>query len=294
MRPSAASRLRQLKPDLRLRVTCGGHRRLVCRRGVGASIAAAYLFSILIFANVVVFESSQASERLASQSEAEVQTYDQAHLLSGVAALELLDRVQSFISLGQFQCSNMSEVIGSSIALLRSSATEGTLSVNETLSPGPTWRVDDNLTMLRPFNGSNPGDLSLSVLTVESGGSPSSGVVLHRVEAHVMNLPVHIPTLVSFCLSSVRYLEDYLSNSSVSSCAVGTLDPLLAVPTSTLMGEAGALGMAYSLTYSFSTSGVCGLEFISHVSQLGVAGPLGEFDASVEQEASASVRLSVS
>jgi hypothetical protein len=264
---------------------------MVHRRGVGASIAAASLFSLLLVSNFAMLGAAQDRERLNGRWDAESYLYDSAQVLTGTVALSILDNVQAILSKGVFDCSNARALVSEEVAGLSTSVNIGPLRVSELVSVSPDVKADDNLSMLSPFNGSGDGRLSLSLMVIASGDLSGAGVGFSKNDTHVLNLPVRFSEILAFCTDSVRVVGDYLSRTSVTNCTWDVIGPVASSVGANLAGDARRMGLTYSLSLQIESKTDCRVSFRSSVSQLGIEGPGGQFSVEAELGGLASIHV---
>jgi hypothetical protein len=264
---------------------------MVHRRGVGASIAAVSLFSLLLVSNFAMLGAAQDREKLNGRWDAESYLYDSAQVLTGTVALTILDGAQAILSQGLFDCSNARALVSEEVAGLSTSAVSGPLGVSELVSVGPDAKADDNLSMLSPFNGSGDGRLSLSLKVIASGDLNGAGVGFSKNENHVLNLPVRFSEILAFCTDSVHVVGDYLSRTSVTNCTGDAIGPAAFAVGASLAGDARRMGLTYSLSFQVESTTDCRVSFRSMVSQLGIDGPRGQFSVEAELGGLASIQV---
>jgi hypothetical protein len=147
------------------------------------------------------------------------------------------------------------------------------------------------MTMLKPFSGSDPTRLAISVgITVASYPNDLS-VRYWRTENHVLSLPVDFRGIISLCLGSTRIIEETLSNSTVSSCTPKAVKAALGDIRTNLDDSPRSDGLYASLSFNLRPSFVCAVDFSWEVSQFGIKGPEGVFSVSAVQEGHATVRI---
>ena len=261
------------------------------RRGVGATIAAVSLFSLLLVSNFALLGAAQDRERLSAQSDAESYLNDSAQALTGTVALSILDTVQEILAQGVYDCSNGWARVSEQVAELSSYVDTGVLRVTELVSVSPDVKADDNLSMLAPFNGSGEGRLSLSLRVITAGGLAGARVWFSKDESHVLSLPVRFSEILAFCRDSVSTVGELLAKTSVTNCTRDSIGPAVSSVVGNLAVKARDQGLAYSLSFQVESNTICAVNFRSTVSQAGIQGPRGQFTVVAELEGSASVQV---
>ncbi|MDA4121014.1 MAG: hypothetical protein OK404_01240 [Thaumarchaeota archaeon] len=264
---------------------------MVHRRGVGATIAAVSLFSLLLVSNFAVLGAAQDRERLDGRWDAESRLYDSAQVLTGAVALSILDNTQAILSQGAFDCSNARALVSEEVAGLSTYVDNGPLKVSELVALSPDVKADDNLFLLSPFNGSGDGRLSLSLTVTASGELNGTGVGFSKSENHILNLPVRFSEILAFCTISARAVGDYLSRTSVTNCTWDAIGPAASAVGAGLAGDARRMGLTYSLSFQVESTPDCRVSFRSMVSQLGIEGPGGQFSVEAELGGLASIQV---
>lgn len=253
------------------------------RKGVGASIASAIIFSSLLLSNYVLFSAEQQNLRLASVASEERFAYDQALLVRSVAVLDLLVGAQRTLASETFTCSNASAAVYQlSAAEVVRVGWDG-FRARAVLLAGPDSTIADNLTALQPFNGSVHGWLSFEALTSVEGASPDESVVFRKDEAHLVNIPLRLEALTEVCVGAALRVSlalagagTQLCNSSALALTMESIRPALAL-------SAAAAGFSLSLDSRIITLTPCEVAYGVVVSQESVPGPEGPFTFSAEE-----------
>jgi hypothetical protein len=262
---------------------------MVRRRGLGATVSAAVVFSIILISNFTVMFAAQDSRRLAALSDEETSLVDDALVLEGTGGLSILGRVQAFLASETLGCNTALQTVGSFIGGLSDVQRNGSLTVHETAALAPGVSLADNMSILQPYNGSVEGNLDFSIKIVATTVRPSDGVSYDRNETHLVNLPAHLPSAASLCEGSEQSIEDFLRASSSSNCTPGRLSGLIRTASASPAGEASNAGLGFNVTYSLSSTTPCIADFTIHVYQSGVPGPEGSFSFGLAEAGSATM-----
>lgn len=239
-------------------------------------MVASVVFSILLVSGVAVFVSSQARARLYSSSNAGDYLGDTFQVLEAAEGTNFLLYLQDELGSGALGCGSALPFVSDSIGSLSESQTEGNLTVSASARLVAVGDLADNLTALRPFNGSVSGDLDLAI-RFDGTGADGPDVTFSRGEVHYVHIGARLYEEVSDCLGAVADIEGALSKSTASNCTSEGID--------TLMQEAEALpaslssrdGFSFGVSYSLSDVGACEVSFQVSLAQPGVAGPAGQF-----------------
>ncbi len=261
---------------------------MVQRTGVGATIAAATLFSILLFSSLILLSASANQEMLASEANEVGLLNDVAQISAATYGLHLLDQMQGLLGSRAWQCSSVMSSVPEAVSSFVGSdnQVQGSIQGNAMLEQG-TRLVDDN-PMDYPFNGSEPGyaTIELNLQTSETG---AGGVSYHAQQHEVLSLPALLSSSVSLCESAFPAVMAYLSNSATD-CEEKLMKPEVSDAVAPLEEEASSLGLRLTISSSLSKGPECLLRVTAAVSQGDVHGPEGTFTVRVEQEEELSIQ----
>ncbi|HMD79357.1 MAG TPA: hypothetical protein VKF39_05165 [Nitrososphaerales archaeon] len=264
---------------------------MVRRRAIGATVAAILVFSTLMLTNLTLLTGAAQRERLSLTADSESLLTDTAVVIGGTAGLGLLDDLQSYISSRSFQCPSAVQDIDNYTATLTATRSQDGVTVDELLSPGGGQTEPDNFTILKPFNGSSPGEIDLALQVRWSGMSALKDVSYSKTESHHLHLPVMLSQMVAFCESSVEEVGSLLKGQVFAYCDSSKIGPPLAVLDSILQGQASARGLSYYLDYNVDNSDGCRVAFACVVEQLDAVGPAGAFSVRLGQGETVAVRV---
>ncbi len=232
--------------------------------------------SVLVVADaaVVVGQQSVASSAQAAQLETRELLLERT--LAGTVSIDVLSSVQRFLSSNPAECGALPEYLGSISASASVSGADSGVNYSAVASASETvagQTEQDNLTLVSPFAGYQPGGLDiLETISLHESGST---VALTRHESHVLNLPILPGAASGLCSWSLGALGAALSasrcNATVKAEAFAGVLPGLAA-------EAASRG--FSLAAGWSPEGCSAVYWVTLV-ELGVAGPEGRFDWTV-------------
>jgi hypothetical protein len=283
MQAFATQGIRNHDPDSAARRKRCDSSGMVKRSGIGASAATAVIFSALLISNLTVFMAAQGRQRLYIQAGAEDSLSNNAHVLAAVGALGVLGRAQDFLGRSTLNCATAIEYTASQLASLTDIERKDRLTVMTSASWAPSLSVYDNMSMVKPFDGSVAGNIDILLKTRASGAYLSSEVTLDRTESHLVHLPVRLEAAASACVSGVEILRSSLENSRPSNCTDLAISPILykaSVIPSALAASAGfVFGMRYAIIYSWG----CFVYFDVYIIQEGIEGPNGSFSVRMQQ-----------
>lgn len=251
----------------------------MARKAVASTLAAVVLFTVLVVADATVMSAQQnlAATAQVTHLESREQLLEQASM--GVASLQALAQLESYLSSNPADCPAIQEYLASLSAEGSSSGVDSGISysTNATASllasPAPQ---SDNLTVASPFAGYSPTAADFRVTLSVEESSPGGAVTLSRREAHVLNLPISPGAASSLCGSSLASLAAALSRSPCNATSEE------AAFDSVLPGlESAAAAVGFSLTAGWAGSGACAASYWVTLVEDGVAGPAGSFDWTV-------------
>ncbi len=256
---------------------------MVKRSGIGASAATAVIFSALLISNLTVFMAAQDRQRLYIQAGAEDSLSNDAHVLAAVGAMGVLGRAQDFLGGSTLNCATAIDYTASELARLTDIERKDRLTVMTSASWAPSESVYDNMSMVKPFDGSVAGDIDILLKTRASGAYISSGVVLDRTESHLVHLPVRLEAAATTCVSGVEILKTSLENSRPSNCTDSAIRPILSKESAILSAIAASAGFGLGISYAIIHSWGCFVYFDVHITQGGIEGPHGYFSVGMQQ-----------
>lgn len=249
---------------------------MATRKAVAASIAATILFSSLIVSNFVIFSGSEENFRLVSLATEERAYHVQSVLISETSALDMLDGAQGLLSSGRFTCSNATDsvahVIGSEVVHLG----WGGLRADSTMTLSTGEPAKDNLTGLRPFNGSVWGMTDLGALITVQGNAPDGSVRYFRSEQHLLNIPLRLGALTERCLDAEADVSAALTRLGGQMCNSSSLAAVETLVASEARSAAAA-GFSLSIDYFVISVQPCRVGYLVSAEQANVAGPEGTF-----------------
>jgi hypothetical protein len=260
---------------------------MVKRRGIGATMAASVVFSVLLVASLAVFVSSQARAGLYSASNAGDSLGDGFQIIEAAEGANVLLYVQDALGSGTLGCASALSAIGS----VSESQSEGNLTVTASAKPVVGGDLSDNLTALYPFDGSVSGALDLAVRFEGSGGD-GPGVTFSRVETHYVHMDARLEEEAANCLGAVMDIEETISGSTIANCSTKSIGPLVQEAEALPASVATRDGFSFRATYALSDAGACDVNFLVSLVQPDVTGPAGQFDVRLEQAGSVPIATS--
>ncbi len=252
----------------------------MARKAVAATLASVVLLTVLVVADATVMSAQENLASSAQTSHLESRELLLEESLAGGVSLQILARVQGYLSSNPAECDRLPQYFGSIFASSASSGEDSGIaySANATAAeaPAPQAVESDNLTIVAPFAGGVPGVLDLredlSVKEVGGGGAVS----LQREETHTLNLPVEVDSASSLCASTLASLGAVLSRSPCNA----TLEQ--AAFDSVLPGlVADASALRFTLTAGWGSGPGCSAAYWLTLVEPGVAGATGSFDWTV-------------
>lgn len=257
---------------------------MVVRVGIGATAAAAIIFTILLVSNVLVFAASQDREHLYSLSNAEDSLGGTSVALMGAGGMNILLEAQSALAGRTLGCQAARAEAATVIGNLSDLQHSGGVTVVSTARLAPEVSAGDNLSLLAPFNGSVAGELDISISLAATGESPSGEVSLGRSEVHLVHLPVELDRLSADCLGALEGTAFALSAEVPANCTSGAVDPLVQEASRSAAAAVSADGFGFGLAYTVIPGKDCGVGLRVRIQQTGIDGPGGPFTVQLEEE----------
>ena len=264
---------------------------MVRRAGIGATIAASMLFSLLLASNLVLLASSESQARLDSQADGLGGLNDAVRLATASYELGLLDRVQAFLGDRVWSCNTAQPEIETLSAVSASARMDGVSVHAESYMMASNTSVIDDAPLLVPFNGSRPGYLAFGIAVNASKTSPADGMSVNLSTTSVVSLPVPMAEMIDLCASAESVLEANATGDALPDCELPPVQQALVGALGPLSSETLARGLELSATLSLTSVTACVLHVRISVEDQGAAGPDGRFNVRTEQAFSLSLRV---
>jgi len=235
------------------------------------------LFGSLVASNYALYTAEEQRMVLYALADRVNAVSTRAEFAKGLAAFFLLSRAQEVMEGGSFSCSDPVSALAPIDAFTHSGSLEG-LSAFAQGSVTSLGEGEDNLTLIRPFNGFVPGYLNL-LLTVSLSVSVP-GLQYHKLERHYLHLPVLYARAITLCLSVLSYLKSGSERvrRTPGRCATSSVESVFQDARDFYLPSASRDGLTLSISSSVLHSQVCPLvEYEVLVSQHDVAGVTGPF-----------------
>lgn len=261
---------------------------MVIRRGIGAAVVAAVVFSVILASNAVIYSAAEDRAGLYGVAEAEDSTRVAYSVLSSAVTADALASVQGSLSRGTMECAAALRAISLDVGGVTESESSGGVSVSATASLWTGGASADNLTSVAPYQGAERGELNLAI-TVSGRGGAEDGVAYSKVETHLVHLPARPSLEGAVCESAAALLAQSIAGTRVGNCTAGMVTPVLDRLGRGLASASGASGDGFglALAYSFGGASACMVRFSILVTQGAVQGPGGLFSVAMEEEGSA-------
>lgn len=264
---------------------------MVRRRAIGASLAAAFVFSTLLLSNFALLASADQRERLSVVVNSESDLGDTAVVLAGSQSLGILLSLQDMLASKPHQCPTVLEQVKRFVGTVDLSGTQDGISVEESAVVVGGAVLPDNFSIIWPFNGSFPGGINLDVKVAWTGTSPLGDVSYHKTEVHRENLPVLLNLTASFCEASAAEIRSLLEGNPFPTCDASTIGLPIVALGEALRSRAAAEDLEFTVSYQVISSPGCYVDFTLRVTQNGVLGPGGAFTVGLEEETVVTVRI---
>lgn len=261
---------------------------MVPRSAIGATSAAAVIFSIILVSNAALFYASQDREALYSKSDIESSLNDSAVVLAGVGGATILLGVQRALESQTLGCSVAEMRVSSMISGLAYFQKANNVTVSVSARAGPEWAKQDNFSMLSPYNGSSVGDLNILLHIAANGENELAGVSYARNEVHVVHLPVHLESAVQDCLASVKVVAISAASITPANCTRSAVGAAMNSAEIAASAMTSSDGLDFAMRYNVEDGPSCSVNYWISVAQPDIAGPAGYFNLHLQEEASAS------
>jgi len=254
------------------------------RLGIGATIAAAVIFSIVLTSNFAVYYAAQDDARLHSESNAADALADESSASEGAGGINILLREQAFLGSHILDCSSALGVVSAEIRSLTDTQTSANLTVVTSASPALRGPAVENLSMLVPFGGYVNGFLDTALHEEEKGGESVIGVSYARNETHYANLPLRIGDMARDCDNAYSDIGHVISTTVPPNCTASAIFPLIAAASSSSSAMAMLSGLRLAVHSNIVRVAPCSVGVVAMVSQVNVLGPAGVFSVELQRE----------
>jgi hypothetical protein len=254
------------------------------RAGIGATVGAAVIFSILLASNFSVYYASQENLRLHATFNAEDVLSDSSIALAGAGGTNILLREETFLQSTTLNCSDAYASLSNEVGGLSDLQETANLTVVTTAGVSVGGPAKDNLTMLAPFGGYAPGLLNTVLHNEIRGGESALGVTYAKNETHYAHLPVPIAKMSGICDQATTEIRDLFSAVISPNCTASFVSTVLAAAVKGPASNATASGLYLRLESAVASTTPCSVVVRVSVGQVGIPGPGGEFSAKLQEE----------
>jgi len=258
---------------------------LAKRSGVGATLAAAVVFSVILASNFAVFYAAQDDARLHALADAADTLADNAAAAEGAEAANILLSEQAFLGSHVFSCSGSSTEVSIEIADLRGTLSSANLEVDAVASTASWGPETDNLSMLVPFQGFHAGSLNTAIHYTISGGVNALAVFYHKNETHYVNLPVGISELAEVCNRSMDDIRGAVSSAQLAICTESAVSSFVAQATAGDSSDAKEMGFDFSVSAAVDNQWSCSFTVRVLIAQDNISGLAGNFSLQMQEGA---------
>ena len=249
-------------------------------------MVASVVFSVILVAGLSVYIASQDQESLYSRADSVDRLGDEFQALAAAEGASALLGVQSTLASEPLPCSSAEATLAKAVGSLSEVQSSLGVTVSSQAALAGGVGAADNMSALRPFNGSVPGDLDVSLRVTGTGTAP--GVTLSRTETHYAHLGVRVDAAVLDCRALADAVEGALVGSAPSNCTYGAVRPIVQEGAGAAASSAEGDGFRAGVSFSVAGSGRCEVTFLVTLVQSEVQGPGGPFSARFEEGRTAS------
>ncbi len=249
-------------------------------------MAASILFSVILIAGLAVYSAAQGRAALYSVADGEDYLADGFHVLMAAEGVDILLGAQGVVASQPLVCSSAMADVAQGVGALGDLQKEGGLTVASNAVLVQETGVDDNLSALRPYNGSVAGDLDLA-LRYNGSGSAGAAVTFNRSETHYAHLGVHLASGVADCAVAAAAIGAALNGSTLPGCTPAAAGAVIQEAEQGPGALARSGGFKFAVGYSTSGGASCRVDFLVTLEQTGIQGPGGSFSVQFEEPGSA-------
>jgi hypothetical protein len=257
---------------------------MVRRRGLGATVASAFIFSVLLASSFWVYYSAEENDRLHLTSNAADAIADDGLAFEGVAGTNVLLTEQAFLESNVLQCGSALATVSGEINGLTDSQASANLTVVTGASQPSQGPALDNLSMLAPFGGFVGGVVDTALHEEMKGDAATLGVSYAKNETHYVHLPVRIADMTSDCDSALSDARRVASAATPPQCAPPAVYHVIAEAVGAVGSKAIGSGLRLAVNSTIVGTAPCSVDVTVEVSQAGIAGPGGIFGVNLRGE----------
>ena len=257
---------------------------MVKRSGIGATVAASVIFSILLASNFSVYYASQEDARLHWTSNAEDALADESAAFEGAGGANILLKEQVYLESSILYCGSAPAAVSTEIGSLADMQASENLTVVTTASPtlshGPAV---DNISIFGSFGGYIPGFLDTTLHEEAKGSESGLGVSYVRNETYYANIPVRVGAMAEVCDQAFSDIEEGVS-SIRPNCTLSSVTTLIARVAMVPGTEAKVSGFRFDVVSAIRGVDPCSVAVTVTVIQADVMGPAGAFSVELQRE----------
>ena len=257
---------------------------MVRRTGVGASVASAVIFAVLLASSFTVYHAAQENVRLHAIANAEDSLADSSAAFAGAGAMNILLKEQAFLQSNEFDCRNASAVVMREVGTLADVQESENLTVVTSASPADGGAATNNLSMLAPFGGYVPGAVDTALHQEESGNVGALEVSYARNETRYVNIPARLGEMAADCAMAASAIAASLSASNPGNCTATAVDSVVSRAAEPAREAAEGTGFGFSVEAWIIGLVPCSVEVVVLLSQPDVLGPAGSFSVRMQEE----------
>jgi hypothetical protein len=254
------------------------------RAGVGATVAAAVIFSIVLASSYTVYYSAREDARLHSVSNGADALADEDVVFEGAGAANILLKEQAFLESNILECGSAVAASSAAIGRLTDIQTSANLTVLTSATPALQGPASDNLSMLAPFGGFVAGFLDTALHEVAKGDDSALGVSFSRNETHYVHLSVRIGAMAGDCDRALSGIRGAVSSTIPRNCTGSVVSPLIAVAATGAASKAMASGFRFAVDSAVVGVAPCTVQVTVTIAQNNVPGLAGDFSVELRQE----------
>jgi len=257
------------------------------RTAVGATVASAVIFSVLLASSLSVYCATQEGHRLHLVSNAADAIADAALAIEGAGATNALLKEQALLGSQVLDCGSASATLSEEISGLGETQTSSNLTVVATASLASQGPASDNLTMLAPFGGYVEGAVNTALYEQMRGATAQLGVYFAKNESHYVHLPVRMVDMASDCSLALSEAEEAISTTVAPECTPSAVSSIIDEAVGESSSEASSSGLRLAVYSHLNGTAPCSVDVTVEVSQPSVAGPGGNFSVELRGEETA-------
>jgi hypothetical protein len=236
----------------------------------------------LVVADLGALFGAQSDDALTETSRAEIDLTISAVLAQSLGVITVLASVQHFLSSTVLGCQSADQALSAFYSTGSYDEQTGGVSALVSPQPGGVLASEGNLTLLGRFDGSQPNDLDIKMVS-RVQGHLNPGVSYFKTETHFVNLPVNLLAASSVCVAALSEALQSVNSTLTPGCIDSAIGQSVASGTRQSMVAATTSGLELQVHSTVVSRSPCVVSIVATVTQAEVEGPCGVFTVTMSE-----------